>query len=217
VPPVRVLIVEDDRLLAEGLEALLNDEADLHVVGRAATVSDAVRGVDRLAPDVVLMDQRLPDGTGADATARIRHRHPGVAVLFLSRLEDDMVRLAAFEAGASGYLTKSRAAADVVGAVRRVAGGETLISAGDLADLLALRRTTAQLEDRLTRREIETLVLIAGGADNRHIAAELGIRYGTVRCHVRNLMMKMGVHSKVEAVTRGMQLGLLERWPPASS
>lgn len=123
MPPVRVLIVEDNVLLAEGLEALLNDERDLHVVGRATTVSDAVRGVDELGPDVVLMDQRLPDGTGADATARIRHRHPGVAVLFLSRLEDDMVRLAAFEAGAAGYLGKSRAAADVAGAVRRVAGG----------------------------------------------------------------------------------------------
>ncbi len=215
--PVSVLIVEDNLLLAEGLQALLGDEPDLDVVGRAATVADAVREVDELAPDVVLMDQRLPDGTGADATTRIRHRHPGVAILFLSRLEDDMVRLAAFEAGAAGYLAKSRAAADVVGAVRRVARGETLISAGDLADLLALRRTTAQLAERLTPREIETLTLIAGGADNRHIAAELGIRYGTVRCHVRNLMMKMGVHSKVEAVTRGMQLGLLERWPPASS
>ncbi len=214
---VRVLIVEDHLIVAEGLQALLDDEPELCVVGRATTVADAIRAVDEHRPDVVLMDYRLPDGTGADATEEIRRRHPEVAVLFLTRLEGDMVRMAAFEAGAAGYLNKSRAAADVVDALRKVAAGETLLSTGDLTELLALRRTTMHLMDRLTRRELETLALMARGADNRRIATELGLHYGTVRCHVRNLMMKMGVHSKVEAVTRGMELGLVEPSPPAST
>jgi two-component system, NarL family, response regulator DevR len=215
--PVRVLIVEDHLVVAEGLAALLDDEPDLCVVGRATTVADAIRGVDEHRPDVVLMDYRLPDGTGAEATAEIRRRHPRVAVLFLTRLEGDMVRMAAFEAGAAGYLNKCRAAADVVSALRKVAAGETLLSTEDLTELLSLRRTTMHLMDRLTRRELETLALMARGADNRRIAAELGLRYGTVRCHVRNLMTKMGAHSKVDAVARGMELGLIEPWPPAPS
>jgi two-component system response regulator DevR len=207
---IRILLVEDYLVVAEGLQALIEDEPDLSVVGRATTVSEAMRRAGELHPDVALIDYRLPDGTGADVAAAMRRKHPGTAVLFLSRDESDLARMAAFEAGAAGYLFKSQAAADVVDALRRVARGEILTSSGEVADLLALRRQATHLVDRLTRREVQVLSFMAAGADNRRIAKELGIQYATVRSHVRNIVAKMEVHTRLEAVSRGIQLGLVE-------
>ena len=204
-----VLIVEDFRVVADGLQALIEDEPDLRVIGIAADGAEAVRLADDLPPGVALIDYRLPDGTGAEVAARIRRRHPDTAILFLSRDESDVARLSAFESGAAGYLLKSQAAGEVVAAVRSVARGEMLVSSREVTLLLALRHQTTQLLETLTRRELEVLRLMARGTDSRRIGQQLGISYGTVRCHVRNLIAKLGVHSKLEAVNRGLELGLV--------
>jgi two-component system response regulator DevR len=209
----KVLIVEDHIVVGDGLQALIEDEVDLCVVGRAASVSEAVCRAGELDLDVALVDYRLPDGTGADAAAAILRRHPKARILFLSQNDSDVARMSAYAAGAAGYLLKSQAATEVVDALRRVARGETLIASREVADLLALRHRMTYLVDKLTRRELEVLSLMANGMDNLRIATQLGIRYGTVRSHVRNLVAKMGVHSQLEAVNRGLELSLVERVP----
>lgn len=216
--PIRVLIVEDHRLVAEGLQALLAAYSDIELVGVAASVEEAVRTAGEHRPDVILMDFRLPDGTGADATARIRRQQKTVAVVFLSTDESEDTLVAAVRAGGCGYLSKARAAADVASAVRRAAEGEMLIPASQLARLLARAQDQARDEAERTRllteltpREKEILGLMADGLDNRAIASRLSISFTTVRGHVQNILEKLEAHSKLEAVARAARYALLSR------
>jgi DNA-binding NarL/FixJ family response regulator len=211
-----VLIVEDHRLVAEGLEVLLTAHPDIAVVGCAASVADAVRLAADAQPAVVLMDFRLPDGTGAAAATAIRQRQPDVAVVFISSDDSQDALLAAVRAGACGYLTKSQAAAEVAAAVRRAADGEMLIPAARLAQLLAHGQARARddanrlrLLGQLTAREKEVLGLMADGLDNRAIAERLVISFSTVRGHVQRILEKLDAHTKLEAVVRAARYGLL--------
>jgi len=213
---IRVLVVEDHRILAEALVSLLRDVPDFEVLGSVGTVQDAITVAGEHTPDVVLMDSRLPDGAGWEAAARIRRLHGQIAIIFLSADDSDDAVLAAVESGACGYLSKEVAASQVRAAIRRAAGGEMLVPAARLATLaghqgLLESRATARaaLISDLTAREQEVLTLLAGGLDNREIAGRLGIAYGTVRSHVRNLMDKIGVHSRLEAVVRAAEQGLI--------
>ena len=207
---IRVLIVEDHMIVAEGLQSLIAQEPDLEVVGLATTVEEAGRLGRDARPDVILVDFRLPDGNGAEAVAAIRKMVPKVRVLFLSAVESPAALMTAIQAGARGYLLKANAAKEVVSAVRRVAAGEMLISASALAALIAEKGEQTHLIDTLTRREREVLRLMAQGLDNRAIAGRLGVEYGTVRSHIRNLIAKLEVHNKMQAIVRAAQLGLLE-------
>jgi DNA-binding NarL/FixJ family response regulator len=218
IEPIRVLIVEDHRLVAEGLQAVLGAYRDIQLVGVAGSVAEAVRIDADSPPDVILMDFRLPDGTGADAAARIRRQHRSVAIVFLSTDDSEEALVAAVRAGACGYLSKSHAAAEVAAAVRRAAEGEMLIPAARLATLLARAQDRAQDEaerrrllSELTPREKEILGLMAGGLDNRAIASRLSISFTTVRGHVQNILEKLDTHSKLEAVARAAQYALLTR------
>ena len=207
--PTRVLIVEDHRVVAEGLAALINDQNDMRVVGNVGTVADCVQAATDLDPDVVLLDFRLPDGTGPDAAAAIRTIRPAAKMIFLTREDTDAARFAAVQSGASAFLHKSRAAAEVVAAIRDVARGKMLITPRTIATLLAKRRSIdAQLE-RLTPREKEVLRLMAEGYPSRSIASDLGISYTTVRTHIRSLGAKLAVHSKLEAIVKARELGLI--------
>ena len=204
-----MLIVEDHRVVAEGLAALINQQPDMRVVGSVGTVAETMTAAAGLNPDVVLLDFRLPDGSAPEAAAAIRAIRPLAKVIFLTREDTDAARFAAVQAGASAFLHKSRAAAEVVAAVRDVARGKTLITPRTIATLLAKRRDLdAQLE-RLTRREKEVLRLMAEGFPSRSIAAELGISYTTVRTHIRSLGSKLAVHSKLEAIVKARELGLI--------
>ncbi|HUZ86898.1 MAG TPA: response regulator transcription factor, partial [Candidatus Baltobacterales bacterium] len=207
--PTRVLIVEDHQVVAEGLASLIDHQADMKVVGQVGTVADCAGiGVD-LNPDVVLLDFRLPDGTGADAASAIREMRPQAKMIFLTREDSDAARFAAVQAGASAFIHKSRAAAEVVTAIRDVARGQMLITPRTIATLLAKRRNIdAQLRS-LTVREKDVLRLMADGEPSRSIAAELGISYTTVRTHIRSLGQKLGVHSKLEAIVKARELGLI--------
>ncbi|HKW08303.1 MAG TPA: response regulator transcription factor [Candidatus Dormibacteraeota bacterium] len=207
--PTRVLIVEDHRVVAEGLAALINDQADMKVVGNVGTVSETVQAATQLDPDVVLLDFRLPDGSGPDAASAIRALRPAAKMIFLTREDTDSARFAAVQSGASAFLHKSRAAAEVVAAIRDVARGKMLITPRTIATLIGKRRAIEAQLDRLTPREKEVLRLMAEGFPSRSIAADLGISYTTVRTHIRSLGSKLAVHSKLEAIVKARELGLI--------
>ena len=208
--PSRVLIVEDHQVVAEGLAALINDQDDMSVVGQAGSVAHAVDRAAELEPDLVLIDFRLPDGTGADAATAIRALRPATKLIFLTREDSDAARFAAVESGAGAFIHKSRAAQDVVDAIRTVAGGGSLFTAESVAHVVSRwRDAQAQLE-RLTPREKEVLRLMAGGTPSREIASRLGISYSTVRTHIRSLGSKLGVHSKLEAIVKARELALID-------
>jgi DNA-binding NarL/FixJ family response regulator len=206
----RVLIVEDHQVVAEGLAALINDQKDMTVVGTAGSVAESIVRATELAPDIVLMDFRLTDGTGADAGSSIRRVRPDTKLIFLTREDSDVARFAALEAGASAFIHKSRAAQEVVDAIRTVAGGGTLFTPRSIASLLNKRREIESQLERLTAREKEVLRLMAEGTSSRNIAAKLGISYTTVRTHIRSLGSKLGVHSKLEAIVKARELALVE-------
>jgi two-component system, NarL family, nitrate/nitrite response regulator NarL len=213
--PYQVLVVEDHRVVAEGLVALLEDHPDLHVLGWVATVAEAVQIAAEKRVDVAVVDYWLPDGRGADAAEGLRAHQPDAAVVFLSADSSEEAMLAALESGASGYLVKTASGADVASAVRRAADGEMLLPARQLTTLLARRRRLAQQDaersrqlDRLTAREREVLDLMAEGMDNRDIAKRLGINYTTVRTHVRSVLDKLDARTKLEAVVKASRWGL---------
>ena len=208
---IRVLIVEDHAVVAEGLAALLSAQSDIEVVGKAHSVADANQLAGKVEPDVALLDFRLPDGTGADAARGIRRAHPRTKLIFLSREDGDAARLAAVEAGASGFIHKSRAAAEVVQAIRSVAGGTSLITPSAIASVLARGRQAEDQVESLTARERGVLALMVQGVDSHDIADQLRISYATVRTHIRTIASKLGVHSKLQIVAKATELGLVER------
>lgn len=215
-PPLRVLLVEDHQVVAEGLKALLDEYPDLAVVGWAPTVAAVELAVRNCSADVALVDFRLPDGSGADAAAVIRTHCPGTAIVVLSVDDSDDAMTAAVAAGAAGYLLKTAPSDDVVHAIRRAAEGETLIPAQKLVELLTRRRSTSRQEEEeervrasLTPRELEVLGLLANGLDNRAVAAVLQIEYSTVRSHVHRILQKLGARSQLEAVVRATDLHIV--------
>jgi two-component system, NarL family, nitrate/nitrite response regulator NarL len=214
---ITVLLVDDHGLVAEGLAALLNAAPDLRVIGTASGGGEAIALAAEHRPDVVVMDAHLQGESGAEVALRLRQRQPQLPIVFLSADESETSMIAAVRAGACAYLPKSRAAVEVADAVRRAADGEMMIPAAQLARLLARSHEMARDEaDRqrllqsLTPREREVLGLMAGGLDNRAIAAELGIGFTTVRGHVQNILEKLDAHSKLEALACAARYGLLD-------
>ncbi|MDQ2966346.1 MAG: response regulator transcription factor, partial [Chloroflexota bacterium] len=205
------------QLLTGSLSQLLAQEPDMEVVGVAATVADAkAMAHERL--DVVLMDYRLPDGTGAEATRAIKARWPNARVVMLTALNDDETVLESIQAGADGYLTKDRAVEDVVGAVRSAQAGETLLPR---SVIMGIAQRVAAAQDRgvdrrqaepLTPRELEVLRALTEGLSTPEICDRLFIAPNTLRTHVQNIMGKLRVHSKLEAVAFALRHGLVE--PP---
>lgn len=214
---IRVLLVDDHQLLTDALARLLAQEADIKVVGVAGSVA-AVRAVTTSRLDVALMDYRLPDGTGAEATRAIKARWPRARVIMLTAISDDATILDSIQAGADGYLTKDQAIADVVTAVRRADAGEVLLPRSvviDLADRVAAARDRAGGRgpaESLTPRELEVLRALTDGASSAEICARLFIAPNTLRTHTQNIMGKLHVHSKLEAVAFALRHRMVE--PP---
>lgn len=206
----KVLIVEDHQVVAEGLAALINDQSDMQVIGHAGSVAESVSRAAELRPDLVVVDFRLTDGTGADAASAIRQIRPETKLIFLTREDSDAARFAALESGASAFIHKSRAAQEVVDAIRTVAAGGSLFTPRSIAQLLNTRREVESQLERLTPREKEVLRMMAEGMASRDIAKKLGISYTTVRTHIRSLGSKLGVHSKLEAIVKARELALVE-------
>ncbi len=214
---IRVLIVDDDQVLAEALSLVMDREPDMTIVGTARSVQEGLDRAMRANPDVILMDYHLPDGTGAEAARRLLESGPGVAVVVLTIDDSDDTLLATIESGAAGYLPKRRGLAEVVDTVRRAAAGEMLFPPETMVRLvgeLSTRRRRAaerdSLRDRFTGREQEILRLMAEGLDTKGMAARLVVSGTTVRTHVQSVLGKLDAHSRLEAVARATQAGLLD-------
>lgn len=216
-PPtqIRVLLVDDHQLLTEALAQLLSQEPDIEVAGIAGTVAEAkAAAFSRL--DVVLMDYRLPDGTGADATRAIKARWTSCKVIIVSGMADDETILDCIQAGADGYMTKDRASDEVVEAVRAAYAGEILLPREvvfEIAQRVAIARRQGVVQstiEELTPRELEVLRALSEGLSSKDICKRLYIAPNTLRTHVQNIMNKLRVHSKLEAVAFALRHRLVE-------
>ena len=215
--PVRVLVVQDHPLLASAIARVLENEEDMTVVGIARRGDQAAELAAIEKPSVVLMDFRLPNSTGPEAAARIRSAAPEAAIVFHSAEESETALLDAIDAGATAYLTKKATADQIVEAVRRASVGEVLIPVALFAKAIARQRKVVterlaheKLVAEFTPRELDVLRLLAEGFDTGTIAERLGIASHTVEWHVRHLIEKLGVHSKLQAVIAAARLGLIE-------
>jgi DNA-binding NarL/FixJ family response regulator len=213
---LRVMVVDDHRMVVQALVRALSAEPDIDVVATASTVGETLARARETRPDVLLIDYYLPDGTGADAVRSLGMRD--MHTVFLSAGRTDEAVLAALEVGACGYLVKSDPFDRLVAAVRRAGEGEILLQPPELADLLTRQRERSRHEAErqrvaatLTAREKEILELMAQGLDNRAIAGLLHLALATVRWYVQVVLEKLEVHSKLGAVARAAELGLIER------
>jgi two-component system nitrate/nitrite response regulator NarL len=215
--PVRVLIVQDHPLLASAIAKVLEGHADLAVAGISATGGEAVRAATRDKPDVVLMDYRLPDLSGPEAAAQIQSAYPLASIVFHSADDSETALLDAVDAGATAYLTKDATAEQIVEAIRQAAQGEVLIPVALFAravarqrDVITQQRERERLLAEFTPRELDVLHLLADGMDTGAMAQRLGIAPHTVEWHVRHVIEKLQVHSKLQAVIAAAHKGLIE-------
>lgn len=208
---IRVLVADDHPIVRSGIVGLLGLAADIEVVGEASTGLEAVTASAELRPDVVLMDLRMPELDGAQATTRILAERPDARVLILTTYESDDDILSAIEAGASGYLIKAAPAEEIVAGVRGVVDGQTVLAPSIAATLVQRMRqgTSADAVPTLSRRELDVLRLVAKGHSNPQIARELFIGEATVKTHLLHVFEKLGVSDRTRAVTLALELGLL--------
>lgn len=209
---IRLLLADDHPIVRAGLAGLLSDEADLNVVGQASDGEEAVRLAAETAPDVVLMDLRMPRMDGVAATAAIvaaRGASPVPRVLILTTYESDDQILAAIEAGAAGYLLKAAPQEEIVAGIRSVAAGQSALSPQVAVRLVERMQRPEPAAAQLTPRETEVLRLVALGTANKQIAVQLGIGESTVKTHLLNVFDKLGVTDRTRAVTLAMERGLL--------
>jgi DNA-binding NarL/FixJ family response regulator len=211
----RVLIADDEDLMRAGLAELLTADPKIEIVGQASTGREAVTQARRLAPDVVLMDVRMPDLDGIAATRELAHAAPNTKVLILTTFEQDDYIFGALRAGASGFLVKRTRPEELIAAVHTIAAGDSLLSPSvtrRVIDRMA-RQPTPELRDQprldeLTPREREVLELMARGMSNREIAAALVVEESTIRTHVKRILMKLDLRDRVHAVIFAYETGL---------
>lgn len=211
---IRVLVVEDERALAGALEVAIDVQSDMTCVGAVSTVDEAVRIAETDRPDVVLMDVHLPGVDGVEGTRRIKARHPDTRVLILTADAAPDLFTDAAAAGAAGFLAKDTAFPDVLAAIRAPSDEKMLVEGATLTALLrglepGEAQGTAPNWAGLTTREMEVLELMGNGLDPRSIADRLVVSVHTARGHVKNVMMKIGAHSQLEAVVVATRTGLL--------
>ena len=215
---LRVMVVDDHALFRRGLEMVLGNEPDLELVGEASDGAEAVDKAQEVMPDVVLMDVRMPKRSGIEATTQIKDLLPHVKILMLTISDEEADLYDAIKAGATGYLLKEISTDEVATAIRAVADGQSQISPSMASKLLTEFKSMIQRTDerrlvpapRLTERELEVLKLVATGMNNRDIAKELFISENTVKNHVRNILEKLQLHSRMEAVVYAMREKILE-------
>ena len=213
--PIRVLLVDDHRILREGVRALLAGEPGIEVVGEAEDGESAVAQAGRLKPDVVLMDMVMPHLGGLEATARIKEQHPDIMVLIMSMHDNDEYVQQVIKAGASGYVLKGVAADDLVRAIEAVDGGASFVDPAIAAKLVEdyVHRVRGELpndpKQLLTPREQEILKLVAESHSNHEIAARLYLSKKTVETHRANIMRKLDLHDVTELVKYALRRGII--------
>lgn len=217
---IRILLVDDQQLIRQGIQTLLELETDMQVVGHAADGRQALAAAERLRPDVVLMDIRMPEMDGVAATRLLTKRFPEVAVIILTTFDDDEYVFEGLKAGARGYLLKDISSDEMAEAVRVVAAGGALIQPSiarkvvaefsRLASAPSARPDDAQpLPTPLTDRELDVLRALADGLSNREIADRLVITEGTVKNHVSNILSKLDVRDRTQAILKAQDLKLI--------
>jgi DNA-binding NarL/FixJ family response regulator len=215
---LRVLVVDDHALFRRGLQTILEQEADLELVGEASDGAEAVDKAQELMPDVVLMDVRMPKRSGIEATTQIKDLLPHVKILMLTISDEEADLYDAIKAGASGYLLKEIPIEEVADAIRSVWAGQSRISPSMASKLLsefsAMAKGGADRPQvptpKLTDREMEVLQLVAKGLNNRDIAKQLYISENTVKNHIRNILEKLHLHSRMEAVVYAVREKMIE-------
>ena len=218
--PIRAMIVDDHALFRRGLEMVLDSEPDIELVGQASDGTEAVEKAAESLPDVVLMDIRMPRSSGIEACRAMKEAAPSAKIVILTISDEEEDLFEAIRAGASGYLLKDIPLDEVADAVRAVHGGQSLINPSMAGKLLTEFATLAKRDDeeraqelpapRLTEREMQVLKLVARGMNNRDIAKELFISENTVKNHVRNILEKLQIHSRMEAVMVAVREKLIE-------
>jgi len=204
VTPLRVLLVDDHEVVRGGVAALLRATDDIVVAGEAGTVRDAIEEADRVRPDVVVMDVRLADGSGIEATREIRNRRPQTQVLMLTSFADDEALFASIMAGASGYVLKQVRSGELMSAIRAVGRGQSLLDPAVTSSVLdRLRRGKHLMKDerlaRLSPQEERILTLIADGKTNKEVGDELHLAEKTVKNYVSSILSKLDVAPRAEA------------------
>ena len=206
---VKVFLLDDHPVVRAGLRGLIEAEDDLEVVGEASTAAEALTRIPLAQPDVAILDVRLPDGDGIEVCREVRSAMPHVGCLILTSFADDEALFSAIMAGASGYVLKQVRGTDLVGAIRRVAAGESLLDPA--VTRRVLQRLRSEPEDdqmlaRLTEQERRILDLIAEGRTNRQIAESMYLAEKTVKNYVSNLLAKLGMHRRTEAAVYAARL-----------
>ena len=212
-PGVRVLIADDQTLFRVGLARLLEEDERVKIIGQAGDGAEAVKLAGSLKPDVVLMDLKMPNLDGIEATRQIVAAHPGVKVLLLTTFEADNHVIQALKAGASGYILKDSKPDSIVSSLLAVMAGERVMAsavANRVLEMLTGTTTPKEFYDGLTGREIEILKLLAGGMANKQIAYKLKISEKTVRNHVSNMYEKLNIYDRSQAVLYAVRKGLVE-------
>ncbi len=218
VDPIRVLVVDDHALFRRGLQMVLAQEPDIEVIGEAGDGAEAVAMAESTLPDIVLMDVRMPKRGGIDACTTIHGSVPSAKIIMLTISDEEADLYDAIKAGAMGYLLKEISIEEVASAIRAVHGGQSLISPSMASKLLTefasmIKKTDDRQQvptPRLTDREMEVLKLVAKGMNNRDIAKQLFISENTVKNHIRNILEKLQLHSRMEAVVYAVREKLLE-------
>jgi len=214
---IRVLLIDDQRLMRDGLRTLLELEPDLTVIGEGGNGQEALAAYAELQPDVVLMDVRMPGMDGVEATRQICAQWPTARIIILTTFDEDEYVFAGLRAGALGYLLKAISGAELASAVRTVAAGGALIDAAVTRKVVAefarlaqpVRPLTAGLAEPLSARELDILKLLAQGHTNREIAQQLFLAEGTVKNYVTVLLQKIGARDRTQAALRAREQGLL--------
>lgn len=205
--PVRVLVVDDHPIVRAGIAAALAGADGFAVVGEAGDGRQAVARADELAPDLVLMDLRMPHMGGVEATRLLRERHPGAIVVVLTMYETDQDILGAIEAGATGYLLKDMPRRELLAGIRAAVEGQVALSPS-VARILAARQGRPRAQE-LSPREVEVLRLVARGLSNQQIAARLVVSEATVKTHLQRIFAKLGVTDRTRAATLALERHLL--------
>lgn len=204
-----MFLVDDHEVVRRGVAALLESEGDIEVVGEAGTAESAVARIPALRPDVAVLDVRLPDGSGVDVCREVRSSVPGLACLMLTSFADDDALFNAVMAGASGYVLKQIHGSDLVGAVRTVAGGQSLLDPQTTSAMLSRLREQATRKDpleALTDQERQILELIGEGLTNRQIGARMHLAEKTVKNYVSNLLSKLSMERRTQAAALSARL-----------
>ena len=213
VAAARILVVDDQNLFRSGLVRLLEADSRVQVVGQAVDGLDVIKKVASLKPDVILMDLKMPNLDGIEATRRVVAEHPQVKILILTTFETDSYVLQALRAGASGYVLKDAHIDSIVSSILAVISGERVMASAvvnRVIEMLSGNSTPKEFYDGLTAREIEILKLIAMGQANAQIARRLDISDKTVRNHVSNMYEKLHIYDRSQAVLYAVRKGLVE-------